>query len=318
MDTISKVVLASDIYETENTDLKKEYLKGYIKLFNQIAESLPGFKGSFGLGYPFYTLGKNFEGDLPIIDEQLRYNEQLLDDYIQYGDRSTDWKCEECLRENSDTMPDLKTVCYSCPIVHKEISPRKIINRLPDMDFCLVVEDGYEMVTQDKLITLFKEKGIETSDVDPLKTIDKVYNIANDLKNGVMPKDLVPIDAHLFSYGEMNRLLDNVVPCIVNHLDKGVIPYLPTSPWSLRKTWQKDDQAMNFIFDYLFSLTEYKFESKLLSNLQRSRRELVSLYDNETIEEITLETSPDSLPRRYQTPTLRKVFNERINEWRDL
>ena len=41
-----------------------------------------------------------------------------------------------------DIMPDLKIVCKPCPNMIDSLKPRKIINRLPDLDMWLVCEDG--------------------------------------------------------------------------------------------------------------------------------------------------------------------------------
>ena len=78
MGLIEKAVNASNLYENCNTDLKKKYLIKYINLYKEIVSEIPGYKGSFGTGYPFYALGENYEGRLPVIEEQLRYNNELL------------------------------------------------------------------------------------------------------------------------------------------------------------------------------------------------------------------------------------------------
>lgn len=38
---------------------------------------VPGFKGAFGTGYPFYAIGSNMQYSYPIIEEQIRYNDEL-------------------------------------------------------------------------------------------------------------------------------------------------------------------------------------------------------------------------------------------------
>ncbi len=39
------------------------------------------------------------------------------------------------------------------------------------------------------------------------------------------------------------------------------IPYLPIMPKSLRKHWQYDDEAYNFIYDYLSAFTPFNFSN---------------------------------------------------------
>ena len=91
----------------------------------------------FGTGYPFYVLDSNLEGQLPIIKEQLRYNNELYKEskYVQQ------WLCEECLKLNSKQMPDLKQICKPCPQVKDSIKPRKVVNRLPDIDMWMICGD---------------------------------------------------------------------------------------------------------------------------------------------------------------------------------
>ena len=61
----------------EDNSIKKMYIKKNIDIINEVMQFTTGYCGSFGTGYPFYALDKNFEGELPVIQEQLRYNEEL-------------------------------------------------------------------------------------------------------------------------------------------------------------------------------------------------------------------------------------------------
>ena len=56
MNTINKAVEASNMYESAEKELKKEYLLKYIDLVNNIFSNISGHKGTFGLGYPYYAL----------------------------------------------------------------------------------------------------------------------------------------------------------------------------------------------------------------------------------------------------------------------
>lgn len=324
MELIRKAAIASTIFEETNTELKKEYLKKYIELYNNITSSLPGYKGSFGTGYPFYALGKDLDGTLPVIEEQIRYNNELikdLHDYIiqpnYYYDKNRIWNCEICLTENQKNMPNLKTICKRCPDVHKKLRPRKIINRLPDIDLWMVIEDGYEEVTKKKLIDLFEKNNLHTSDVDPVSTINKVYEIATLLKEGIMPSEYIPLDTHIISYDNLYSLIDTTPKEIETSKKEDKIPYLPILPESLRKTWQYDDEAYNFIHDYLYALTEYNFESNLLKRLKETRKELADKYSNGELERLAILTGSDSVGRRQQNYILKKRFDERINLWKE-
>ena len=99
---IEKTVNASNKFELTNTELKRQYIISNIILYNAIAQSISECKGTFGTGYPFYALNPDLTGALPIINEQLRYNNQLLEEAkTSTFDR---WRCLECLKEKGITM----------------------------------------------------------------------------------------------------------------------------------------------------------------------------------------------------------------------
>ncbi len=317
MNIIDKTVIASGIYEKENGELKKIYLKEYVRAYHRVVKKLEGYKGFFGLGYPFYALGNKFYGDLPIIQEQFRYNSDLFEQFHDQFENSV-WPCEQCLKENLGNMPNLKSICYRCPTVSKEISPRKVINRLPDMDLCLVVEDSKVEQAKEELMYTLPENGLTTSDIDPIGAIDKVYRIASSLKMGKLPTEWVPLDTHLFPYNELMELMHKVEPEMAKSLESGKPPYLATTPDSLRKTWQKDDTAINFAYDFLYSFTDYDFDQEMKETLIGTRKIIASKYTNNQIERMVLGASIDSQKRRYYScPTLKLRFNERINSWKE-
>ena len=99
MDYCEKSVEASTIFELNNTELKRLYILENIKKFNAIREKdeILNISGTFGTGYPFYALDSNLEGQLPIIKEQLRYNNELLK-RIKESNKII-WECGNCLEE---------------------------------------------------------------------------------------------------------------------------------------------------------------------------------------------------------------------------
>ena len=137
---------ASTDFETTNNELKRKYLLYNIKLYNSIVKKVKGNRGSFGTGYPFYALDKNLEGTLPIIDEQLQYNNKLIK-AVEKTDRTT-WTCAYCLAKYGEKMPDLKQVCKPCLWMEDELKPRKVLNRLPDVDMWMICDS--ENVENDK------------------------------------------------------------------------------------------------------------------------------------------------------------------------
>ena len=261
MNSCKKTVYASNIFEKENNELKRRYLLLNIDTIKTIMKLVPGYCGCFGTGYPFYALDENLEGDLPVINEQLRYNNELLK---ELENNNSDWACEKCLVENISQMPDLKQICKPCPRIVDSLKPRKVINRLPDIDMWLVCADDKVEEAKQSLKKIFDALGMHTSDVDPLKTINEVVEIAEDLQNGKMPKKLLPLDVHIIEYSKLNDLINSVPSTLAIARSLNIPPYLPIHPVSLRKDWQYDDTAYNFIFDFLFSLTPFDWENILL------------------------------------------------------
>ena len=52
-------------------------------------------------------------------------------------------------------MPDLKRICKPCPQVKNSIKPRKVINRLPDVDMWMICADGKLEEAKATLVKLF-------------------------------------------------------------------------------------------------------------------------------------------------------------------
>lgn len=95
---LTKIVEStSTLFEKTNTDLKRKYLLWTISAFNSAAKKVSVGKGTFGTGYPFYVLDTNFEGDIPVIQEQIRYNRELIRDGIQVA--SSIWECKRCMEQ---------------------------------------------------------------------------------------------------------------------------------------------------------------------------------------------------------------------------
>ena len=135
-----KTEKASTDFEKVNSELKRKYLIWNIESFNMVASKVSVNRGTFGTGYPFYALSQDLKGTIPIIQEQIRYNRILVRDGIRI--QKSIWKCESCLIRKYSQMPDLKTICKPCPNMIDELKPRKIMNRLPDIDMWIVCEDG--------------------------------------------------------------------------------------------------------------------------------------------------------------------------------
>lgn len=309
----SDAAMASTDFERNNTELKKLYLIKNILLYNDVVKSVEGNCGTFGTGYPFYALGKDFEGQLPVIDEQIRYNDELVSAVKCSCHES--WNCANCLQRKGHTMPDLKQVCKTCKDMDDALKPRKVINRLPDIDMWMVCDTSCITEAKEKLISSFEKNKMMPSDIDPVQTLEDIFSINKELNNGKMPSKKLPLDAHIIDYSTLYSLIEKVPFVMKRAINNGEIPYLAIHPISYRKKWQYDDMPYNFVHDYLSSFTDFGFKSELKNILIQTRKELVSMYSPEQLYNYLLLCGPDSVSRRHQTKELKKVFEERIKLW---
>lgn len=303
----------SNLFEKCNTDLKREYYASNIIKVVTIMKSTIGFKGSFATGYPFYVLEEDLNGDLPVINEQIRYNDELAF-HASKSDKKY-WVCADCMEKNYFNMPDLKILCKPCPNMDDELKPRKVINRLPDLDIWMICEDGKISQAKEMLVRKFNQEEMYTSDVDPLRTMREFSLIAKDLISGKMPDKYLPLDIHVIEYSKFVNILKEAPRVIENAIKNDTVPYLPIHPHSLRKKWQYDDEAYNFILDYLYSFTPFRF-GKLDELLEETRSTLLSKFTEEEIEKLFISVAPDSVLRRFETEELQKSFRKRIEGWK--
>ena len=312
MNTCMKAADASTRFERLNNDLKRRYFIKNMERINMIMEHTPGYCGSFGTGYPFYVLDDNFQGELPLIEEQIRYNNELYDASLKINE----WPCEECLNTRGSRMPDLKRFCKVCPQVDDVYKPRRVLNRLPDVDMWMICQDEKIEDAKRVMVELFKSYGMHTSDVDPVGSVDELDEIVTQLEEGKMPNKMLPLDVHIISYSEFASLLDEIPFAICNAMDTNVTPYLPIHPQSLRKTWQYDDTAYNFVLDFLLSMTPFNWERKLDRKLQLSRMVIGDMFTEEDLKSILEKVSPDSVKRRMETKQLQKSYERRVSTWK--
>ncbi len=308
-----KVEKSSTNFEKTNTDLKRKYLLWNIEAFNIIASKISANRGTFGTGYPFYALDENLEGKLPIIEEQIRYNRQL----VRNGEavQKSIWECKRCLEEKYADMPDLKRICKPCPNMLDELKPRKIINRLPDIDIWVVCEDGKIDEVEEQLQKLLESFNMQPSDIDPFSAIENVEEISKDLDKGIIPKKFLPMDVHIMEYSKMEELIKEVPGVLRIAKQEEKIPYLPIHPKSYRKIWQYDDEAYNFIYDYLSALTPFNFEKELQTTLDDSKRQVIRENTKEELLDFLLKSATKANFRRFQSLELEENFLKKVESW---
>lgn len=310
----SKVAEISTEFEQNNSELKRLYYLNNIIHFNHIVSQINGNYGSFGTGYPFYALGKNLEGQLPVIFEQIRYNNELLDAVDISAHKF--WNCASCLEEKGHEMLDLKSICKPCPNMDDALKPRKIINRLPDIDMWMICDKLQVIDASRQLTKLFSEGNMHTSDINPLQTIFDMDEINESLKSGKMPQKFLPIDAHIIDYRTLSQLIEQIPYVLKQASNTNNIPFLPIHPLSFRKIWQYDDTAYNFVHDFLSSLTEYNLEENLQQLLTQIRDEIAKSYSFDELYNYLIASGPESVLKRHRTLELKNRFKERVESWK--
>lgn len=310
-----KVENASTDFEKTNTELKRKFLVWNIEAFNIIASAVSVNRGTFGTGYPFYALDKGLNGKLPIIQEQIRYNRELVRDGEPF--QKSIWLCKSCLKKNYSQMPDLKKICKPCPNMIDKLKPRKIINRLPDLDMWLVCEDGCVEKAEEELSILLERHNMRTSDVDPLSSLEDVSQISKMLKSGIKPGIFLPVDSHIIEYSELKKLIEQVPGKLNEAKHDKIKPYLPIHPKSYRKQWQYDDEAYNFIYDFLAAFTSFNFSEELQESLNNSRLKVASEYTAEELFDFLMQSANKATFRRFQSMELEKNFFKRVEGWQE-
>ena len=158
---------------------------------------------------------------------------------------------------------------------------------------------------------------MSTSDKAPLASIDDVSEVAEMIKNGKFPKIFLPIDSHIIEYSKIKKLLEQVPDELQRAKQEDSRPYLPIWPKSYRKEWQYDDEAYNFIYDYLSAFTDFNFPQELKSSLDESRKRVVSENTPEELHDFLMQSATSANFRRFQSLELEDIFMHRISTWKD-
>lgn len=156
---------------------------------------------------------------------------------------------------------------------------------------------------------------MRTSDVAPLQSLKDVVKIATSLKDGEFPRVFLPIDAHIMERSTLMELVEQVPNELQLAKAEERKPYLPIRPKSLRKEWQYDDEAYNFIYDYLGAFTAFNFTEGMQDTLQRSRARVVSENTPEELFEFLTQAATPANFRRFQENELEEIFYKRIAGW---
>ena len=88
-----------------------------------------------------------------------------------------------------------------------ELKPRKVINRLPDLDIWMICENGKIAQAKEMLVRKFIQEEMYTFDVDPPRTMREISLIAGDLISGKMTDKYLPHDIHAIEHSKFVNIL---------------------------------------------------------------------------------------------------------------
>jgi hypothetical protein len=128
----------------------------------------------------------------------------------------------------------------------------------------------------------------------------------------------LPIDSHIIEYSELKKLIEQVPEVLEDAKKKEMTPYLPIHPKSYRKKWQYDDEAYNFIYDFLSAFTSFNFPEDLQQTLDDIRIKIVAEYSSYELLDFIMKSATEANFRRFHTPELEENFFKRVEDWNEL
>lgn len=150
-----------------------------------------------------------------------------------------------------------------------------------------------------------------------------VAKVSNDfeLTNTELKRKYIISNIMLYNYvvsklSESMGTFGTSYPFIEQAIKTGEVPYLPIHPVSLRKTWQKDDEPYNFIYDYLSALTDFNIAKDLKKLLTETRRFIATTYNIEQLYDLLIQEATEPSKRRSKELTLKRNFERRIESWK--
>ena len=132
-----------------------------------------------------------------------------------------------------------------------------------------------------------------------------------------MPSKFLPIDAHIIEYSKIKGLMEQV-PSILQRASQDPThrsPYLPIHPKSYRKKWQYDDEAYNYIYDFLSAFTAFNFDDELMGTLEKARKTVVENYSSIELFTFMIQSATEANKRRFRNHDLMRCFSNRMKSW---
>lgn len=269
------------------------------KIFEVMQNSLDGFAGGFGIGFPYHSMG---EGNRTIPNPEFARYTSALHNRLEaelVGDNT--WPCVSC-QENSDYNP---AMCRNCTLTG--LKPRDVMKALPDID-TLIVMDQVNQETLSSIWRLAKESGFTQSDFSVADSISRVNNVLSSFELGEEPDSFLPIDLHVISKQDFLKACREISTGKTS---------LNTEIWSMYADW-KLNEDIDFWFDFIFSATPYEetMADNVYEAVVEARKAVAESLTNYDILRYVTEKSHRANVLLGNLAT-REAFHRRIDRWRD-
>lgn len=290
---------ATRVFFNEEGGRAAETIVKEIQDINKSVQAIPGFKGSFGLGYPFYAMNDLSDSveEVPAINDFIEQSQSLVRQSRDFAGEV--WPCAGC--QETRHLPDLKSQCKPCNDVL--FKPRDLFKALPDIDVVNVF-DAPTCETELQLQDVLQKMNLLQSDSDIRGTYLRTMGTLQQNN----PSKL-PIDAHIWSLASFEAccgaLRENPA-----YVENQIISR------SLHTRWE--DNQINFWFDFIFSLTEIgEIDAVLKGTVDETRRTLVQSLGKDEIKRLVGRVSARG-KAILDDPKMEQIFDERISSWQNL
>lgn len=292
-------------YTRDTTTMKGEYLQQQFDDFTSAVRAVPGYKGVFGTGYPFYAMKE--DGGTYDVPEITRYTRSFIpmvkkDAARQHGA----WICGACQVESD--LPDLKTFCKPCDSV--DFKPRDIFKALPDLDFWVIVDPQDEpLETIEKIVEERVENaGFYTSDRDVAQAVDSTLFVMRTLQRGNTPTARLPLDLHVVTKDQLLACMNEVPQALAQKVT------VPITPRSWHVEWEDADAPYDFVKDFLFSMTAQDWQDEdLWASLRTARHSARALIGDNIVAAVSAAAPKEA--RQLESPEVQDCLKRRVAEW---
>lgn len=293
-------------FNNDRSNRKGEYLAAQFEDFTQAASWVPGYKGAFGTGYPFYA--QRDDGSVVAVEEISRFiSETKVRAKEDEASRVGEWACGMC--QIAVEHVDLKQKCKPCTA--QVLKPRDMFKALPDLDYWIVVEQDSPHV-EGAASSILQRAGFQQSDADIYFAVHDTIEVLTALKGGREPRARLPLDLHIVTVDQLKGALLKVQTAT----SQGFKDKVPISPRSLHIVWEDVDEPYDFLKDFLLSFTVGGILDPELGAMIKQTQEIVAAHSTpkQVIDALRLMHPKEQ--RQLETKELQTLLQRRLESWK--